>query len=161
MAVQLESAARLAALRDKADAVTGESSATLAGAVDALIAGFRAGGGGYPIEDGTYEYVHSEDWGDATLGLASNFINLYCSNHATNQIVQYECEITGNPVLNRYGVSLYCVCWGRYKIIVGTSARHDGRGGINTMDDVAKSRDFYMAMGATIKVKKTILWESE
>ena len=44
MAVQLESAARLAALRDKADAVTGESSATLAGAVDALIAGFGAGG---------------------------------------------------------------------------------------------------------------------
>ena len=46
MAVQLESAARLAALRDKADAVTGESSATLAGAVDALIAGFGSGGGG-------------------------------------------------------------------------------------------------------------------
>lgn len=46
MAVQLESAERLAALRDKADAVTGESSATLAGAVDALIAGFGAGGGG-------------------------------------------------------------------------------------------------------------------
>ena len=46
MAVQLESAARLEALRDKADAVTGESSATLAGAVDALIAGFGAGGGG-------------------------------------------------------------------------------------------------------------------
>lgn len=46
MAVQLESAARLAALRDKADAVTGESSATLAGAVDALIAGFGAGGSG-------------------------------------------------------------------------------------------------------------------
>lgn len=45
MAVQLESAARLAALRDKADAVTGESSATLAGAVDALIAGFGSGGG--------------------------------------------------------------------------------------------------------------------
>lgn len=44
MAVQLESAARLAALRDKADAVTGESSATLAGAVDALIAGFGSGG---------------------------------------------------------------------------------------------------------------------
>ena len=43
--IQLESAARLAALRDKADAVTGESSATLAGAVDALIAGFGAGGG--------------------------------------------------------------------------------------------------------------------
>ena len=45
MAVQLESAARLAALRDKADAVTGESSATLAGAVDALIAGFGSGDG--------------------------------------------------------------------------------------------------------------------
>lgn len=45
MAVQLESAARLAALRDKADAVTGESSATLDGAVDALIAGFGSGGG--------------------------------------------------------------------------------------------------------------------
>lgn len=51
MAVQLESAARLAALRDKADAVTGESSATLAGAVDALIAGFGSGGGG---TGGTY-----------------------------------------------------------------------------------------------------------
>jgi hypothetical protein len=46
MAVQLESAARLAALRNKADAVTGESSATLSGAVDALIAGFGSGGGG-------------------------------------------------------------------------------------------------------------------
>lgn len=45
MAVQLESAARLAALRDKADAVTGESSATLAGAVDALIAGYGQGDG--------------------------------------------------------------------------------------------------------------------
>lgn len=49
MAVQLESAERLAALRDKADAVTGESSATLAGAVDALIAGFGAGGGGLEL----------------------------------------------------------------------------------------------------------------
>lgn len=161
MAVQLESAARLAALRDKADAVTGESSATLAAAVDALIAGFGAGGGGYPIEDGTYEYVHSEDWGDSTLGLASNFVNLYCSNRAANQIMQYECEITGNPVLAKYGVSLYCVCWDRYKIIVGTSARHDGTGGIHTQDNVTKDRAFYIAMGATIKVKKTILWESE
>lgn len=52
MAVQLESAARLAALRDKADAVTGESSATLAGAVDALIAGFGSGGGGGSMESG-------------------------------------------------------------------------------------------------------------
>lgn len=159
--VQLESAARLAALRDKADAVTGESSATLAGAVDALIAGFGAGGGGYPIEDGTYEYVHSEDWGNSTLGLASNFVNLYCSNRATNQIVQYECEITGNPVLDKYGVSLYCVCWDSYKIIVGTSDRYTGDGGINTHVDVSNGRAFYIAMGATIKVKKTILWESE
>lgn len=39
MAVQLESAERLEALRDKANAATGESAATLAEAVDALIAG--------------------------------------------------------------------------------------------------------------------------
>lgn len=52
MAVQLESAARLAALRDKADAVTGESSDTLAGAVNALIAGFGSGGGGGSMESG-------------------------------------------------------------------------------------------------------------
>jgi hypothetical protein len=51
MAVQLESAARLAALRDKADAVTGERSATLAGAVDALIAGFGSGAGGDNLLD--------------------------------------------------------------------------------------------------------------
>ena len=46
MSITLESAARLAALRDKADAVTGESSDTLAGAVDALIAGYGQGSGG-------------------------------------------------------------------------------------------------------------------
>lgn len=45
MSVELESAARLAALRDKANATTGESSGTLAGAVDALIAGYGQGGG--------------------------------------------------------------------------------------------------------------------
>jgi hypothetical protein len=62
MAVQLESAERLAALRDKADAVTGESSATLAGAVDALIAGFGAGGGGT-----------GENWLDYVSGMQSMF----------------------------------------------------------------------------------------
>ena len=46
MSITLESAARLTALRDKADAVTGESSDTLAGAVDALIAGYGQGSGG-------------------------------------------------------------------------------------------------------------------
>ncbi len=46
MSITLESAARLAALRNKADAVTGESSDTLAGAVDALIAGYGQGSGG-------------------------------------------------------------------------------------------------------------------
>lgn len=61
MAVQLESATRLAALRDKADAVTGESSATLAGAVDALIAGFGAGG-----ESG-------ENWLDYVSGMQNMF----------------------------------------------------------------------------------------
>jgi hypothetical protein len=46
MSVELESAARLAALRDKANAATGGSADTLAGAVDALIAGYGQGGGG-------------------------------------------------------------------------------------------------------------------
>lgn len=46
MSVELESAARLAALRDKANATTGETAGTLAGAVDALIAGYGQGGGG-------------------------------------------------------------------------------------------------------------------
>lgn len=64
MAVQLESAARLAALRDKADAVTGESSATLAGAVDALIAGFGSGGGG-------------ENWLDYAINIGSMFYDGY------------------------------------------------------------------------------------
>ena len=59
MAVQLESAERLAALRDKADAVTGESSATLAGAVDALIGGFGSGGG--------------ENWLDYVSGMQNMF----------------------------------------------------------------------------------------
>jgi hypothetical protein len=65
MAVQLESAARLAALRDKADAVTGERSATLAGAVDALIAGFGAGGGssGGSLESGELTTTSANFWG--------------------------------------------------------------------------------------------------
>lgn len=46
MSIELESAARLAALRDKANATTGETAGTLAGAVDALIAGYGQGGGG-------------------------------------------------------------------------------------------------------------------
>lgn len=45
MSVELESATRLAALRDKANATTGENADTLAGAVDALIDGYRQGGG--------------------------------------------------------------------------------------------------------------------
>jgi hypothetical protein len=48
MSIELESAARLAALRDKANAATGETADTLAGAVDALIAGYGQGGGGDP-----------------------------------------------------------------------------------------------------------------
>lgn len=48
MSVELESAARLAALRDKANATTGGTAGTLAGAVDALIAGYGQGGGGDP-----------------------------------------------------------------------------------------------------------------
>lgn len=44
MSVELESAARLAALRDKANATTGEAADTLAGAMDALIAGYGQGG---------------------------------------------------------------------------------------------------------------------
>lgn len=46
MAVELESAKRLNALKAKADAKTGETSDTLADAVDTLIAGFGQGGGG-------------------------------------------------------------------------------------------------------------------
>jgi hypothetical protein len=45
MSVELESAARLEALRDKANATTGETAGTLAGAMDALIAGYGQGGG--------------------------------------------------------------------------------------------------------------------
>lgn len=48
MSIELESAARLAALRDKANATTGETADTLAGAVDTLIAGYGQGGGGDP-----------------------------------------------------------------------------------------------------------------
>lgn len=46
MSVELESAKRLNTLKAKADAKTGETSATLADAVDTLIAGFGQGGGG-------------------------------------------------------------------------------------------------------------------
>lgn len=46
MSVELESAVRLNALKNKADAVTGETSADLAGAVNALIAGYGSGGDG-------------------------------------------------------------------------------------------------------------------
>lgn len=46
MAIELESAKRLNALKAKADAKTGETSDTLADAVDTLIAGFGQGGGG-------------------------------------------------------------------------------------------------------------------
>lgn len=46
MSVELESAKRLSALKSKADTVTGETSDTLADAVDTLIAGFGQGGGG-------------------------------------------------------------------------------------------------------------------
>lgn len=45
MSVELESAKRLNALKAKADAKTGETSDTLADAVDTLIAGFGQGGG--------------------------------------------------------------------------------------------------------------------
>jgi hypothetical protein len=48
------------ALRDKADAVTGESSATLAGAVDALIAGF--GSGGSSGGDGMAEFLFETEF---------------------------------------------------------------------------------------------------
>lgn len=51
MSIELESAARLAALRDKANAATGETADTLAEAVAALIAGYGQGGGEADIPD--------------------------------------------------------------------------------------------------------------
>lgn len=54
MSVELESAARLAALRDKANAVTGENAGTLAGAMDALIDGYGQGGGDSDAKKGLY-----------------------------------------------------------------------------------------------------------
>lgn len=55
MSVELESAKRLNALKAKADAKTGESSATLSDAVDKLIAGFGQGGGGDdPLQYATF-----------------------------------------------------------------------------------------------------------
>jgi hypothetical protein len=71
VSVELESAARLAALRDKANATTGETAGTLARAVDALIAGYGQGGGGDPyalfdsimqrtIEE--FNYTAEETW---------------------------------------------------------------------------------------------------
>lgn len=75
MAVQLESAERLAALRDKADAVTGERSATLAGAVDALIAGFGSGGGSLSaIYSGSF--TPAENVLTATIDVGNSFNRL-------------------------------------------------------------------------------------
>ena len=63
------------ALRDKADAVTGESSATLAGAVDALIAGFGAGGGGSSaIYSGSF--TPAENVLTATIDVGNSFNRL-------------------------------------------------------------------------------------
>lgn len=59
MSVELESAKRLNALKAKANAATGESSATLSDAVDTLIAGFGQGGGDLP------------DWDDDSPVIAS------------------------------------------------------------------------------------------
>ena len=90
MAVQLESAARLAALRDKADAVTGESSATLAGAVDALIAGFGAGGGstGGSLESGELTTTSANYYGFTIPVTSKKSYFVICpknmANHITN-----------------------------------------------------------------------------
>lgn len=59
MSVEFESAVRIAALRDKADAVTGETSDTLAQAVDALITGYGAGGTKI-----TEDWQRPSDWPD-------------------------------------------------------------------------------------------------
>lgn len=73
MSIELESAARLAALRDKANAATGETAGTLAGAVEALIAGYGQGGGDpYALFDSImrrtieeFNYTAEVTWGDS------------------------------------------------------------------------------------------------
>lgn len=61
MGVELESAKRLNALKAKADAKTGETSDTLADAVDTLIAGYGQGGGDpYEVFDGIFSHTIAE-----------------------------------------------------------------------------------------------------
>ena len=70
MSVELESAKRLNALKAKADVKTGETSDTLADAVDTLIAGYgQSGGDPYKLFDGIFSrtitefnYTKEADW---------------------------------------------------------------------------------------------------
>lgn len=108
----------------------------------------------------TYEYTHSEDWSTSSIGLASNFVNLYCNDANDNQCVLYECEITGNPEQYRYAVNLTCVRWNEYKAIGGKSIRYGQlNNNLDTLLDISAARAFYIAVGAVVTVKKTILWE--
>lgn len=69
MSVNLESAARLASLKQGIEAKTGETHATLTDGVNALIAGFGQGGGGGGGASGIYmaRVTPTEDLGEMTI----------------------------------------------------------------------------------------------
>lgn len=102
------------------------------------------------------EYIHSEDWPDATLGLASNFANLYCNNDLAKAIVVYYCEVTNNTQEDKYAIALKCVRYGS-KIIEGVGTRKNGAGTYGV--PVSANSAFFMAAGAVVTVRKAVLLE--
>lgn len=156
------------ALTDKlttiADAIRGKTGGTEALTLDGMataISGIETGGGdGSPFDWEVTEYVHSEDWLDSTLGLASNFCNLYCNTSADGEWAAYYCEVTNNTATQRAAMRLACITYGS-TVCGGISERTEGiaASSQSVSNAVGAGRAFYLSAGSIITVHKIILAE--
>ena len=126
MSVELESAKRLNALKAKADAKTGETSDTLADAVDTLIAGFGQGGGSEVLEaviDGKITEITSNATSIRANAMNScqrlKTANFPLSTKIGNYAFQdcYEMVSINIPLVAGIGVSAFARCYKVEKIV--------------------------------------------
>lgn len=118
------------------------------------------GGANFPYEWEVTEYTHSEDWLDGTLGLASNFCDLYCNDSPAGEWAVYYCEITNNTATSRAAKRLTCITYGSI-VTGGISERTEGIAAQtgNQNNSIGTGRAFYLSAGSVVTVHKITLAE--
>lgn len=115
----------------------------------------------FPYEVEMTEYVHSENWHDNTLGLASIFCDTYCVNDNATDLAVYCCEVKNNTTQYRFLQNLVCMRYGT-SVLGGITERWNNSGtALETINNINESVAIRIDAGAIITVNKIVLRGTE